>query len=108
MRSKRVRAWYILVHEKQKFFITFCTQLRTTYCCPSLSSYPPPSYFPIEMALLTGKIHTTQMSFVYFIADSRTERNVFPVKGQGLASPCTFWLHEPKYQTSPREVKFLD
>ena len=50
--------------------------------------------------LLTGRMHTTQMSFVCFFAESRSRRNVFAVKGQELTSRCTFWLlHESKYQT---------
>ena len=66
----------------------------------------------MEIALLTGRMHTTQMSFVCFFAESRSGRNAFAVKGQELTSPCTFRLHESKYQTttlrlevtSPREV----
>ena len=60
----------------------------------------------MEMALLTGRMHTTQMSFVCFFAESRSGRNVFAMKGQELASPCTFRLLESNYQTTTlrREV----
>ena len=59
----------------------------------------------MKVELCDGKIPSQRLhDNVCFFAESRSGRNMFAVKEQELASPCTFWLHESKYPTTPREV----